>query len=121
LSQDLDARVRDWSTFGLGTQLEVDTPEILAALLARVEDIDADTRAEALAGLAKRRDLRVVVPLRRALESGTVGSLEVEAAGELGSGQLLDALEKLRSWWNVDRELLENAISRCSGGPDRAG
>lgn len=116
LSQDRDPHVRNWATFGLGAQIDVDTLAVRAALLARVEDPDADTRAEALSGLVKRGDLRVVGPLRLALLSDEVGRLEVEAARDLGSNQLLDALEELRSWWDVDSALLEDAISRCRAG-----
>lgn len=38
LSRDVDEQVRDWATFGLGELLEVDTPELRAALTARLDD-----------------------------------------------------------------------------------
>jgi HEAT repeat protein len=118
LSRDASAEVRDWSTFGLGAQIDTDTTELRDALLARADDPDPSTRAEALSGLVKRRDLRVLVPLVRALESDRVGSMEVEAARDLGAVELLAPLEKLRSWWDVDSALLESAISECA--KDRA-
>jgi hypothetical protein len=121
LSGDLDADVRDWSTFALGAQIDIDTPAIREALLARAYDPDPDTRSEALSGLVKRRDSRVIEPLRRALESGTVGSKEVEAARDLGSRELLEALEKLSTWWGVDAVLLQSAILRCRGAISGAG
>ncbi|MDX2299152.1 MAG: hypothetical protein NW204_05440 [Xanthomonadaceae bacterium] len=48
----------------------------------------------------------------RVLQSEDVGSLEVEAARDLASPELLDALESLRSWWDVDSALLEEATAR---------
>ena len=53
LSQDTDERVRDWSTFGLAEQLDVDSPEIRAALTARLDDVDAISE-QARAGLLRR-------------------------------------------------------------------
>src|SRR5205814_7161779 len=64
LSADQDSDVRDWATFELGTILDidgVDTPPLREALPARLSDPDDDTRAEALAGLARRKDERVLV------------------------------------------------------------
>lgn len=116
LSSDPDSHVRDWATFGLGAQIEDDTPEIREALLARVCDPDPDTRAEGLAGLALRRDPRVLEPLRAALRGPIVGSLEVEAARDLGDARLSPELESLLSWWDVDEGLLREAIERCRGG-----
>jgi HEAT repeat protein len=70
LSADEDSDVRDWATFGLGTQIELTTPALLDALAARLSDPDDDTRAEAIVGLARRHDKRVV-PVRVAeIEGG---------------------------------------------------
>jgi HEAT repeat protein len=73
LTNDSCVEVRDWATFGLGSQTEQDTPEIREALVARLVDTDAIVRGEALVGLAKRQDERVIGPLRQALESGNYG------------------------------------------------
>lgn len=69
LSDDSEAEVRDWATFGLGTVLERDDDLIRSALLARIDDPDADTRAEALRGLANRGDERAIAPLLLELDS----------------------------------------------------
>ena len=55
LSRDSDPHVRDWATFGLGTQINLDTPEIRAALADRLDDPDDATRWEALVGLELRQ------------------------------------------------------------------
>lgn len=111
LSNDPDAHVRDWATFALGTQIELDTPAIRDALADRLEDPDDDTRAEALVGLARRKDGRVVDALKKELSSDYVGTLEVEAAEMIGSAELRPHLISLREWWGIDPDLLERAIS----------
>jgi HEAT repeat protein len=60
LSADKDASVRDWATFSLGMQIDRDTPDVREALAARLTDRDADTRDEAIRGLARRGDDRAV-------------------------------------------------------------
>jgi HEAT repeat protein len=69
LTNDSCANVRDWATFGLGTMIDEDTPEIRQALMTRLDDADLIVRGEALVGLARRQDERVVEPLRQALEA----------------------------------------------------
>ena len=113
LSNDDDPEVRDWATFGLGAQIDVDNTAIRDALLARARDPDLATRADALLGLAKRKDPRAVEPLLEALRSGVVGDTDVEAAALLGTPKLYPALLELRAWWGVDVGLLESAIATC--------
>lgn len=113
LTTDRDADVRDWATFGIGTLSELDTPEIRGALAARLGDPHDDTRGEALIGLARRKDLRVVPALMKELSSDCVGTLAVEAAKEMGVSELRPALTKLQGWWDVDSALLEQAIVAC--------
>jgi methionyl-tRNA formyltransferase len=67
LSVDPEPRVRDWATFALGTLAEDDSPELRDALAARLGDEDADTRLEAVHGLALRQDDRAAGPARELL------------------------------------------------------
>jgi HEAT repeat protein len=67
LTNDPDSDVRDWATFGLGQNGTVDTPAVREALHLRLADTDEDTRYEAMCGLARCGDLRVVRPLTEAL------------------------------------------------------
>jgi HEAT repeat protein len=84
LSRDEDPHVRDWATFGLGTQLELDTPKIREALAARLDDPDENTRGEAFVGLAYRRDPRAIPYVELAWNSEEIGDKAREAAERLG-------------------------------------
>jgi HEAT repeat protein len=118
LSRDRNEEVRDWATFGLGSQCEADTDLVRAALFERVNDEHFDTRSEALMGLARRGDERVVAPVIAALRAEVVGRLAVEAAGLLRRKEFLPALRDLRCWWDVDEDLLEESIRRCEAEED---
>lgn len=119
LSQDADAHNRDWATFGLGTQINLDTPAIREALIARVSDADFDTRSEAITGLVQRGDLRVIPALVQELTSDCVGTLAVEAAATIAAPELLPHLLALKEWWDVDAGLLAQAIETCSSASNQ--
>jgi HEAT repeat protein len=93
LTADPSVEVRDWATFGLGSMTERDTPAIRNALVACLDDPDAIVRGEALVGLAKRQDERVVKPLLRELEAGTYNVGISDYAREA-----LDALKNSESY-----------------------
>lgn len=100
LSTDRDDDVRDWATFKLGTQLDLDTPEIREALYARLSDTHQETFDEALVGLAKRKDQRVFEPLLTELTTKPDWSvLDFEAAEELADARLLPALRGIQADW----------------------
>jgi HEAT repeat protein len=115
LCRDTEAEVRDWATFGLGTLSTADGPDVREALLAQAEDSNLQARAEALFGLAVRRDPRAVPHLIRALQSPQVGELEVDAAAASGDPRLLPALWALKYAGIADQLRLRRAIDRCSG------
>ena len=115
LSRDEEPEVRDWATFGLGTLSNEDGPEVMAALLARADDTHRAARAEALFGLAVRRDPRAVPHLIRALESAFVQGLELDAAAEAADPRLLPALWALQGTGLADESRVRRAIDRCSG------
>jgi hypothetical protein len=54
LTTDVDDSIRDWATFAIGTQCDVDGPEIREALGRRLVDADEEVRGEAMVGLATR-------------------------------------------------------------------
>ena len=114
LSGDPEPEVRDWATFGLGTLSTDDGPDVRAALLARTEDTQHTTRAEALFGLAVRRDPRAVPHLIRALQSPAVAGLELDAAAEAADPRLLPALWALQRAGLADAIRVRRAIDRCA-------
>lgn len=113
LTHDPEQEVRDWATFGIGSMIDVDTPEIRAALWERVTDEDDVVRGEALVGLAKRGDRRIVAPLLAELTSDSVDSLMVDAAELIADPALYPALVGMEPWWDVEPSTLQSAIDRC--------
>ncbi|PWU08227.1 MAG: hypothetical protein C5B50_30000 [Verrucomicrobia bacterium] len=82
LSADENRDVKNWATFGLGSLVDWDSPELRDALFKRLTEEDAEIRGEALVGLARRGDPRVIDTLNRELsniETCSVGSLLDEA------------------------------------------
>jgi hypothetical protein len=117
LSNDPCAGVRNWATFGLGRQIDLDTPEIRQALLQRVDDDEAEIRGEALIGLAERGDERVINPLIDELKS--IGEAEdnywnhaFEAAMYMGDARLYPELAALEDDCEGD-EWFDRAIAAC--------
>ena len=107
-----DSDVRDWATFGLGSQLKLDTPEIRTALIARLDDPDDDTRGEAMIGLARRKDQRVIGAIERDLSTDATEKA-IEAAELIASPSLLPSLMALRESLDGSPRGLDRAINAC--------
>lgn len=120
LSEDSDSDVRDWATFGLGCQIDLDTPAVREALARRLEDADEDCRFEAMAGLARRKDSRAFAPVRAILADGDPSDYVLEAAAALGDPRLLPELLRLSQDPDYrEHHRLREAIQRCrAGGAD---
>jgi HEAT repeat protein len=118
LSADPSERVRDWATFALGVQIDRDTPDVRDALAARLDDANEDARAEAIRGLARRRDERALeVALAAAGDGGpSVDEAVVLLGASTGDPRLLPHLKRLRSdpeaFATYGHEL-ERALARC--------
>jgi hypothetical protein len=107
LTVDADKRVRNYACFALAEQWrEVDTAELRSALAARLDDIDRDTRAEALVGLSYRHDVRALPRVRDALSrpSGDVSRLEMVAAGALSDPQLHALVQQHQVGWSTAKD-----------------
>jgi HEAT repeat protein len=121
LTADEDEEIRNWATSNLETQAHLDSPPIRAALLARLNDENADTRAEALYGLAKRKDARVVPAVLREFEASSSSELFDALAALPGYGLGL-ALQNMANDadYSGDRAELERAIAECEAYAARA-
>jgi HEAT repeat protein len=122
LSRDDSADVRNWATFGLGSQLGnwgtpgfVDTPEVRDALAARLDDPHSETRAEATLGLAKRRDERATPVVARELENGTEWPHYLEAAEALADARLYETLVTVSKNGSAPGDL-SAALAACAPG-----
>src|SRR5215203_830851 len=80
LTRDRDVDVRRLATSGLGGFDREDTEEVRLALVERLEDVDAETREEAIFALAQLGDDRVDAALRVALEEPDTSELIEMAA-----------------------------------------
>lgn len=85
LMEDINEDVRDWATFALGSQCDVDFVEVREALRKRLDDPFEDARSEAVWGLARRKDPLGLQILLERLESET--RLEGD---EMSAAELLD-------------------------------
>lgn len=94
LSSDKLNYIRNWATFGLGTQIERNNKNIIEALWERVNDRHQETKLEAIVGLAKRKDNRINDIIRRELIGGNFGTLLFEAIIETQDKEFLPILKQ---------------------------
>ena len=121
LAVDRDDLVREWATFGIGTLSEADDDAVRTLLWTNAHDPYRDVRGEAVVGLARRSDPRVIELLKTRLLDDDCRVYELEAAEEMPSAELLEPLQRLRDdaeqrldidpFWH--RHLLE-AIDACA-------
>lgn len=95
LSSDKLSHIRNWATFGLGSQIERNNKTIREALWERVNDKHQETKLEAIVGLAQRKDKRVNDIIRREIIGGEYGTLLFEAIIETQDKEFLPLLNPL--------------------------
>lgn len=105
LTNDEDISIRNWATFGLGTQIQRNTENIREALWKRVNDKKQDTKLEAIVGLAKRKDIRVNEIIKQELVKGESGTLLFNAIEELNDKEFLPLLEQNLKENNGDKTI----------------
>lgn len=95
LSNDKFSNIRNWATFGIGTQISKSNKNIINALWKRTSDKHLTTRHEALLGLAKRKDTRIKEKLKKELlKMDNYGTLILEAIEELNDLEFVELLNK---------------------------
>jgi len=104
LARDRDDDVRDWATFGIGALRDTDDDAIRSLLWANAHDPDRDVRGEAVVGLARRGDARVIDLLKERLADGDCRGYELEAVQEMPRPELLAPLQALLAAAERSRE-----------------
>jgi len=119
LACDEDVDTRNWAMFGLGTQIEIDSPEIRLALLKGTSDEDSEIRGEALVGLANRKDSSAIELLLNEWKNfEDVSVLSVEAAEIIASPRLYSTLLELEKTLDLEEDMffefqLQHALYAC--------
>jgi len=104
LARDGDDDVRDWATFGIGALRDTDDDTIRSLLWTNAHDPDRDVRGEAVVGLARRGDARVIELLKARLADGDCRGYELEAVQEMPRPELLAPLQTLLAAAERSRE-----------------
>ncbi len=116
LTKDKKCQIRDWATFGIGTQIEISSESILKALWARTEDKDYVTRSEAIYGLALRNIVEVELKILEELENDNFDKLILKSINRLRVFKFLPKLKKRKAEERkhkiIDIELVEN-LEKC--------
>ncbi len=116
LSSDKLSHIRNWATFGLGTQIERNNKNIRETLWNRVNDKHQETKLEAIVGLAKRKDNRVNEIIKREIIDGEYGILLFEAILETKNKEFLPLLKQnlksVKSDKNINPEW-EKDLKNC--------
>ena len=110
LMTDSDPATRDFATFGIGMQIDADTPKIREILFHNLYDEDEDVRFEALAGLARRRDIRILNKLVDDLAG--LGDMHCDIS------TLCDALADMKAYYTGNPEILKKALAACCEKPE---
>ena len=108
LSDDRNKNVRNWATFGLGSQIKANNQKIRDALWRRTKDKYQETKLEAILGLARRKDKKVKEIIQSELVGGEFGTLLFESILQLNDDIFLPSL----------REILEKSENDTSINPD---
>ena len=108
LSTDNDVEIRDYATFGLGSQNELDNQKIRTALWDRVNDKDQGTRLEAISGLTQRKDKNIFEILKQEFANIPFHNLShiLECIEYLNDKSFIPILEN-KKYENKDQSILE--------------
>jgi HEAT repeat protein len=114
LMSDTDEDVRDWATFSLGVWGDLDSARVREALARRLGDDFDSVRLEAIAGLAKRNDKRVLPALIETLDA-TRGAPDAKLAE--AACLMLGLRREPRHWKGPDYALALRHQFGCDAAP----
>jgi hypothetical protein len=121
LTNDKVSHIRDWATFGIGTQIQKDNKNIRNALWARINDKDFDTRYEAIVGLANRKDKNILDIIKNEFEKPNFEAALFEAISAIKAKEYLPKLKTLLKKSKNDENVndswkikLENCITELN-------
>ena len=112
LTTDKFSAIRNWATFGIGSQIEKDSKQITAALWNRVNDKEEETRFEAIVGLAIRKDAGIKDVIIEELLTGEFGTLLFDAIVALEDADFLPALKRLQIESQKDKTIDPGWLSK---------
>jgi HEAT repeat protein len=113
-----DDDVRDWANFGIGSQSDVDTPQIRDALFKLIDDEHNGVSYEALNGLCRRNDPRGIKRLIKIIETKEADEWFLNIAAESKSKEILSALVEIDKEDLIElgiRSAWEYAVGECGG------
>ncbi|WP_434779571.1 hypothetical protein [Neisseria sp. Ec49-e6-T10] len=115
LLQDENLNVINWAAFAINT-LDYDSLEIRDIFFKLLESSNHEIKKEAIIGLAKRRDQRVLPfiknELKIAIKVGLVYDDTIEAVGLLGDISLLPEMNKILKQFADDDGFIKKTIDR---------
>lgn len=119
LCRDKDFDTRNWATFGLGQQCELDNTDIREALRENLSDSSPEIRGEALIGLALRKDSCIKDAIIKELNDEFHGIWVVEAAEAIADPDYIPLLEKIKAEQkdkipDYMMTCIDDAIDACS-------
>lgn len=117
LAQDKSLRIRDWATFGLGTQIETDNKEIRGILYKNSLSNNNQIRQEAIKGLANRNDQRVEKLILSELYKENFGTLFFDTLLDIKNGEqylplIINIYEKYKHDQDINTEWLSD-LKNC--------
>jgi HEAT repeat protein len=105
LTRDKRAAIRDWATFGVGTLIDDDNETIREVLWDRTNDKNKNVKLEAIAGLVKRKVLKVKEIIKRELNGGEFGTILFDSIQELNDKEFIPLLESNLEQYKDDKNI----------------
>lgn len=109
LCNDENDEVKNWAAFAINSN-EYDTKEIRDCFFEMLSAPNSEIKGEAITGLARCHDMRVIPVLKQELKQKVVYDDLIEAVENIGDKSFLPILESLLSEFDDDDELIQGVI-----------